>query len=95
MAEPIIPEAKLFRIEQDASYASAKSLNDKDEYVSRFEYHHGSLVAVTTSGKKVLIFEANGDILRGNVTRALWQLSPAIVKELIRGYRLAIKKRLL
>jgi hypothetical protein len=86
-----IAEAKLKRIEQDASYASAKSLEHPEWYVSRFEYHHGSLVAVTTKGTKELIFEANGQILRGNVTRAIWQLSPEIVKELIRGYRIGMR----
>lgn len=91
----IIPEAKLKRIEQDAHYASMKSLANPDWYISRFEYHHGSLVVVTSSGAKHLVFEANGDILRGNVTRAIWQLAPDIIKELIRGYRLANNSELL
>jgi hypothetical protein len=85
----------LKRIEQDASYASAKSIEHPDWYVSRFEYHHGSLVVVNKKGDKKLVFDCNHEILLGNVTRAIWQLNPDVTKELIRGYRLAFEAGLL
>lgn len=89
LREDTIPEVKLGRIDNDAQYATSKSSEHPEWYVSRFGYDHGSLTAWDTTGKQRLVFAAEGDIFLGNVTRAIWQLSPAITQELVRGYRLA------
>lgn len=87
--ENTIPHAKLGRIVQDVRRASSKSSEHPEFYVSRFGNDHGSLTVWDMAGKQQLVFSADGDILRGNVSRALWQLSPAITEELVRGYKLA------
>lgn len=89
-----IPEVRLGRIAQAVHHASMRSIEHPDWYVDRFGYDHGSLIVYTKSapgkpGKRELIIDAQGDILKGNVTRAIYELNPATTEELIRGYRLA------
>lgn len=84
-----LPDVKLTRIRQNASYAAARSSEHPDWYVSRFGYDHGALIAWDTTGKKRLVFAPDGDIFLGNVTRAVHELSPEVTQELVRGYRLA------
>jgi len=94
LRENTIPEARLHRIGQAVHHASARSELHPEWYVNHFGYDHGSLIVYTQSapgkpGKAELIIDAQGDILKGNVTRAIYELNPATTEELIRGYRLA------
>lgn len=85
-----IPEVKLGRMASDISYAAAGWTARKGTDIPvRFGYDHGNMLVESKAGKRDLLFTHDGDALRQNACRALWQLSPDISTELIRGYRLA------
>jgi hypothetical protein len=83
-----IAEAMLMRITRDQHYASSRSV-DKSENLSRFKYNHGTITIVAENGDEGILFEPDGSSLRSKAAHCLWQMSPKIVIELIRGYRLA------
>lgn len=85
-----IADAKLDRIRR-AVYSSKSgwTKNNGDDIPSRFLYDHGNMLVVAKSGKKDLLFEHNGDSLRSNATRCLYEMSPDIIDELMRGYVIA------
>lgn len=84
-----ILDVKLGRIESDLVSATARSISDPGQVPERYGYDHGNMIIWNDRGTRDLLFTHDGNTLRSNACRALWHMSPAVIKELIRGYRLA------
>lgn len=85
-----ITNAKLRRMESDISWAtSGYAANNGADVIDHFGYDHGNMLITNKNGKTDLLFEHNGDSLRSNACRILYNLNPDMTRELIRGYQLA------
>lgn len=85
---PTIPDAKLSRIESDIQYTRR---HPKDgPMLSRFSYDHSNTLVYDTKGRCDLLIP-NSVPLAGDIARILQHSSPAMLEELVRGYRLARK----
>lgn len=83
-----ITDAKLARIESDIERMKR---NPKDgPMLSRFAYDHSHTLVIDSNGKRDLLIE-NTKPLAGDIARLLQHCSPAMVAELVRGYRIAKK----
>jgi len=83
---PTIPDAKLLRIEGDLHYI--KRHPSDGPMLSCFRYDHGHTIVVDTNGKQDLLIE-HSDRIRRDCARLLQHVSPAMIAEFVRGYRLA------
>lgn len=63
--------------------------NNGNDALSYFQCDHGNSIVVAKSGKKDLLFTHGGDQLRSNAARFIAGVSPVLVEELLRGYRIA------
>jgi hypothetical protein len=81
-----IPFAKIERVESDLLRIRHNPLDGP--MLSRFEYDHSNTLVVDSNGKRDLLIQ-NTVPLASDIARLLQHCSPAIVAELVRGYRLA------
>lgn len=84
-----ILDVKLGRIESDLALSTARSISNPGQVPVRYGYGHGNMIIWNDRDTRDLLFTHDGNTLRSNACRALWHMSPAVIKELIRGYRLA------
>lgn len=82
-----IPDARLSRIESDINYTRRPSSKD-GAMLSRFSYDHSNTLVHDSKGRCDLLIP-NSVPLAGDIARVLQHSSPAILLELVRGYRLA------
>jgi hypothetical protein len=81
-----LANAELDRIDRDLFRLRR---NPRDgAMLARFAYDHGNTLVYDTMGKCDLLIENDTDIKR-DCARLLQHCSPAIIKELLRGYGLA------
>lgn len=88
MTEPraTLPNPKLDRIENDIARLRR---NPRDgAMLARFEYDHSNTLVIDSNGKKDLLIQ-NTVPLASDIARLLQHCSPAVVEELLRGYRIA------
>jgi hypothetical protein len=81
-----IANAKLDRIDSDLGRLRRNPVDGPT--LSRFAYDHSNTVVIDSNGKRDLLIE-NTVPLASDIARLLQHVSPAIMKELVRGYRLA------
>jgi hypothetical protein len=81
-----IATAKLDRIINDLHRLRRNPVDGP--MLSRFEYDHSNTLVVDSNGKRDLLIE-NTVPLASDIARLLQHVSPAVVAELVRGYRLA------
>jgi hypothetical protein len=81
-----IASAKLDRIENDLRRLRRNPVDGP--MLSRFEYDHSNTLVIDSRGKRDLLI-LNSVPLASDIARLLQHTSPAIVGELVRGYRLA------
>jgi hypothetical protein len=86
----VILDVALNRIETDVDWAaSGYAANEGRDIVESFGYDHGNMLIRSKAGKLDLLFTHNGDSLRSNACRILYRMTPKVIRELIRGYKLA------
>lgn len=78
---------KLDRIESNARYIRRNPVDGP--MISRFGYDHGHLLIIDSTGKKDLLADRESNPLVRDVARLLCEISPGVVEELVRGYKLA------
>ncbi len=81
-----IQNAKLDRIEIDLRYLRRNPIDGS--MLSRFTYDHGNTLVYDSNGKIDLLIENDTQIHR-DCARLLQHVSPAMMAEFVRGYRLA------
>lgn len=83
-----IGEAKLSRMESDI--ARLRHHPSDGPMLSRFAYDHSNTLVYDSEGKCDLLVR-NDVPMASDIARLLQHVSPVIMTELIRGYRLALK----
>lgn len=81
-----IQEAKLARIDSDLHRLRRNPVDGP--MISRFRYDHSNTLIVDSDGKTDLLIENDTQIHR-DCARLLQHVSPAMLAEFVRGYRLA------
>lgn len=81
-----IQNAKLDRIENDMARLRHNPVDGP--MISRFLYDHSNTLIVDSAGKTDLLIQ-NTVPLASDIARLLQHVSPAMLEELARGYRLA------
>lgn len=86
-----IPHARLDRMRRALFWGGVSGWlkNNGDDVPAKFGYDHGNMLVTAKSGKKDLLFEHNGDSLRSNACRVLYEFDPETTAELMRGYQIA------
>jgi len=82
-----IPHARLDRIESNVRYTKRHPVDGA--MLSRFGYDHGHLLIIDSKGKHDLLADRESHPLVCDAARILHEVSPDIIDELVRGYRLA------
>lgn len=82
----VIPDVKLERMTTDL--ARLRHNPADGPMLSRFAYDHSNTLVIDSTGKRDLLIP-NSVPLASDIARLLQHISPAIVGELVNGYRLA------
>lgn len=88
----VIGNAKLSRIESDLSYLKRHPVDGP--MLSRFGYDHSNTTVYDTKGRCDLLIP-NSVPLASDIARLLQHCSPAMIGELVRGYKIASEAGLL
>lgn len=83
-ARPTIPHTKLDRMTSDINYHWSGRPR-----ISRFGYDHGHTLVWDDKGKCDLLIDRESNPFGSDVARLLQHCSPDMMRELVRGYRLA------